>query len=456
MDAAGMSGRDLHRALQGSPYAKRNPVPSHATLQRRINGEALANSGPLIEAIIQICTPAEQVAVVQRKANELQRKAWREPTPIPPGHEESEVAILGARVDYLTKLYETQRRILREDVRKSTDRQRSANDTATLIWLLAAAGNTPVGRDVDGAAVQNELRNAKRERDDARQALAVARAKIRDLEERVVQAPIHERTTRPRIETGDDIERLHAELLRLDPSGSRLAHAITRAMDAMLDGSRTGRFRWDQLTTSEKASVGTRIEFEVRREFSFGEGRTLDFVFADIEFDLTYSTHFRRAALKVKPIGRIVLLIVVERTAWSAGLIAAERELLSQAVNRDGKAVLGSRGSRAIRWLHLTQPLPENVLVDLSAADVEAIFAGATAQQRVNELLRRAQRRIITGKVVATVAMQDDAVKRVRDARHMLAKEDILVLSHSSADIDIARRLGVPIPARGEWVSTTE
>ncbi len=48
------------------------------------------------------------------------------------------------------------------------------------------------------------------------------------------------------------------------------------------------------------------------------------------------------------------------------------------------------------------------------AVGVAAIFAAGSGQQRVNELFRRAQRMRVSRTVVATVAVQDDYMKRVR------------------------------------------
>nr|WP_280415019.1 NaeI family type II restriction endonuclease [Nocardia carnea] len=142
---------------------------------------------------------------------------------------------------------------------------------------------------------------------------------------------------------------------------------------------------------------------------------------------------------------------------WSAGLIRIQPQLLNQGSNRDGNRTLSGAGRDAIHWLHRDQPLPENVLMHLSAFDTDAIFSAANGQQRVSELLRRAQRRLISRTAVATVAMQDDAMKRVRQARPKLAEEGTLILlGSSSRDVETASRLGIPVPARGRLVTTTE
>jgi len=54
-------------------------------------------------------------------------------------------------------------------------------------------------------------------------------------------------------QSGDDaqLDAVAAELAGLDGDGSRMAAAIRGALDMLLDGQHTGRYRWDQLHKSE-------------------------------------------------------------------------------------------------------------------------------------------------------------------------------------------------------------
>jgi len=77
-------------------------------------------------------------------------------------------------------------------------------------------------------------------------------------------------------------------------------------------------------------------------------------------------------------------------------------------------------------------------------------------QARTNELFRSVQRRIIRRAEVATVAQQDDFMKRARGnggARTGLRSEGILVLGHQDNDPLVASALGLPVPRKGEFVS---
>ena len=83
--------------------------------------------------------------------------------------------------------------------------------------------------------------------------------------------------------------------------------------------------------------------------------------------------------------------------------------------------------------------------------DVAAIFAAGSGQQRVNELFRRAQRMRVSRTVVATVAMQDDYMKRVRGgggARDQLRAEGIVIFGDYAGDQVLAAALGLPRPGR--------
>jgi hypothetical protein len=94
-------------------------------------------------------------------------------------------------------------------------------------------------------------------------------------------------------------------------------------------------------------------------------------------------------------------------------------------------------------------------LIRLPERDVAAIFA-PPGQQRVNELFRRAQRLRVSRTVVATVAMQDDYMKRVRfpgGARDQLRAEDIVIFGDYAAHQVLASALELPRPEPGEFVS---
>lgn len=83
----------------------------------------------------------------------------------------------------------------------------------------------------------------------------------------------------------------------------------------------------------------------------------------------------------------------------------------------------------------------------------DAVLAARSGQARITELFRRVHGRIIPRVAVETVARQKDPMKRVRDARKILAEEGIEVLGHQGADPARAAALGLPVPRKGEFVA---
>ena len=236
-----------------------------------------------------------------------------------------------------------------------------------------------------------------------------------------------------------------AELTKLDPDGARTAAAIRGALDMLLDGQHTGRYRWDQLHKTEKTHAGTLVEIALARALQLADGTALDYTIAGADVDCKFS--YRRGGWMIPPEadGQLMLLVQAsdEDGTWSAGLIRATAANLSPAGNRDHKRALNERGRAAVCWLHARAPLQENALIRLAERDVAAVFALPSGQQRVNELFRRAQRMRVSRTVVATVAMQDDYMKRVSDgggARDQLRAEGIVIFGDYAGDQMLARR----------------
>ena len=213
-------------------------------------------------------------------------------------------------------------------------------------------------------------------------------------------------------EADDDPElaAVAAELRGLDGDGSLMAAAIRGALDMLLDGQHTGRYRWDQLHKTEKTHAGTLVEIALARMLRLADGAALDYTIAGADVDCKFSHRLGGWMIPPEADGKLMLLVQAsdEDGTWSAGLLRAAEANLRPASNRDGKRALSERGRAAVCWLHARATLQENALIRLPGRDVDAIFARPSGQQRVNELFRRAQRMRVSRTVVATVAMQDD------------------------------------------------
>jgi predicted transcriptional regulator len=259
--------------------------------------------------------------------------------------------------------------------------------------------------------------------------------------------------------SGDpELAAVAAELTGLDADGARVGAAIRGALDMLLDGQHTGRYRWDQLHKTEKTHAGTLVEIALARTLRLADGTTLDYTIAGADVDCKFSHKLGGWMIPPEADGKLLLLVQAsdEDGTWSAGLLRATEENLRPSGNRDLKRALNDRGRAAVRWLHARAPLAENALIRLPDRDVTAIFASGSGQQRVNELFRRAQRMRVSRTVVATVAMQDDYMKRVRDgggARDQLRGEGIVIFGDYAGDQVLASALGLPRPGPGEFVS---
>ena len=253
-----------------------------------------------------------------------------------------------------------------------------------------------------------------------------------------------------------------ADLLRvMDPDGTRMASAIRRTFDMLLDGQHTKRFRWDQLHKTEKTHAGTLVEINLRREFEheFADGAVMDYRIGGIEVDCKYSQTLGKWMIPPEAVGHICLGLWANDQAglWSVGLFRVSEGVLTTGDNRDSKRTLTAEArDSAVRWLHRDAKLPENVLLRLPQEDVDKIFGHKDGTKRVNELFRLAQKRPISRTAVATVANQEDYMKRVRDnggARTSLRGEGIVIFGQYFAHAALATQLGLPAPGPGEFVS---
>lgn len=246
--------------------------------------------------------------------------------------------------------------------------------------------------------------------------------------------------------------------LRADPDGDRFATVLRDSLDQVLDGPRTMRFRYSDLRKTEKTHVGTIVEINLGKAFDLADGVQMDYCVAGHDVDCKYSMFFRGWELPLESLGHLVLLTWADDSAsrWAAGLWRVDPRYLGRgAGNRDRKKKMLAAGEARVRWLWRDAVLPENLLLHLTTDIVDRIFEHRSGQQRINELFRLVQGRIIRRDVVLTVAQQKDGPRRARMARETkhLGHEGIIVLGHYEWDVKVARCLGLPVPRSGEWVS---
>jgi len=266
-------------------------------------------------------------------------------------------------------------------------------------------------------------------------------------------------------DTDPELTAVEAELYRLDPAGQAVAGVLRDTLDQLYDGQHSGRWAYDQLRKTEKTHMGTLVEINLHRRFGFGDGDVTDYRIAGIEVDCKYSMSYGGWELPPEAVGHLCLLLTATdaSSSWAAGLIRVREPDLRGSPNRDAKRQLTAVSRERIRELWpARRRLAENLFLGLDPRTRRRIFGArsarglATGQARTNELFRCVQRRIIRRAELATVAQQDDFMKRARGnggARTHLRPEGILVLGHADPDPLIAGALGLPVPQKGEFIS---
>lgn len=250
-------------------------------------------------------------------------------------------------------------------------------------------------------------------------------------------------------------------LEKADPTGERVGKLMRRTLDQLYDGQRTGRYSWAQLHKTERTHFGTLFEINLRREFDdvIDEGVLLDYRIAGVDVDCKFSQKLFGWMIPPEAFGKLLVVGYVNDTdaEFAFGVVRASAGHLRTSANRDAKVQLNPAGRDAVRWLQRPGQLPPNVLLECDEDTLRSIFAPRSGQQRVNELLRRVTGRRIGRNTIATVAQQDDFMKRVRangGARTSLRPEGLVVLGGDyEQHRRVARELGVDVPQPGEVTS---
>jgi Restriction endonuclease NaeI len=262
-----------------------------------------------------------------------------------------------------------------------------------------------------------------------------------------------------KLQSDAELQVVAAYLTRNDPAGARTAKVLRRTYDMLLDGQHTGRYRWDQLHKTEKTHFGTLVEINLQREFGLADGDAMDFAIQGIDVDCKYAQNIAEWMIPPEAMGYIILGLWAsdEMGKWSLGLIRVDEDVLSPSRgNRDLKRRLSASGKANLTWIFRDQPLPENALLRIPRGDVERIFAPKHGTKRVDMLFRLAQRCLISRAVIATVAQQEDYMKRIRGnggSRSSLRPEGIVIFGQYDSHGRVAETLGLPVPGPGESVS---
>jgi hypothetical protein len=233
----------------------------------------------------------------------------------------------------------------------------------------------------------------------------------------------------------------------------RFGAVIRNSFDEVLDGQRTGRFDINDLDEIEEKYLDTKVKILTRSEFSLSRGRRTSHTIAGHEVESTFSPG-SGWSVHTGATGRPCLLVSADdrRSTFDIGLVRITPRM-QRRWGRGWRKLLPVPTLARTTWLARSAHLPDNALLKLPQADIEAIMRPVSGQQRINELLRRVHGELIERKTTVTVAMQADGMKRCRDARLHLAEEGIVVLGHQRESPVIARALGLPIPHKGSLLA---
>jgi len=253
---------------------------------------------------------------------------------------------------------------------------------------------------------------------------------------------------------------LVAEYFRIhDPAGKRIASALRETFDALYDGQQSGRFKWEQLSKIEKERWWAIAKIYLQREFQFLDGRLADFLIEGVEVACEISHTFGDWTIPPEARSQVCMLVSAidnESPNWSLGLVRAIKSRVRIRKNFGADTTLSDKGLTSIYWLWRYAPLPGNALLQLPSRTVTRILGMKSVDDRINELFRSAQGLIIRRTVVATVAQQDDYMKRVRTnggARSALKPEGIIILGQYESHAQIAVELKLRRPGPGDFVS---
>ncbi|MEV6301576.1 NaeI family type II restriction endonuclease [Actinoplanes sp. NPDC051861] len=441
---AGLSVRTL-RTLLDPERLKARHVPSHAVLQRKLNGALSAAEKQLIDEIVRVCTPPAELGRALARAERLRQAAISGTTPADRGRDE--VARLRRELNRVKGNLDIAKDDLLAETRRRADAETRLHATAR--------DHSATGTDqAEVARLREAVRRAEAERDEALRELAALRR------ERAATSEHRSEPARPTPATSTggadpELDKLAEALRQMDPDGVRLAAVLRRSLDQLYDGRNTGRFDWRQLGKTEKTHLGTLVEIELHREFGLADGQRSDFALNGIEFDLKFSVR-DGGWMIARGDPRLLLLVTGNDTESnvSAALVRVRDGLLHDRGNRDGSASLSAEGRAALRWLHRRVPMTENLLAHLTAGDRAAILDLRPGQRRVTEFFRQVLERPVSRAVVETLAMQENAAKRVRYARDLLRREGIVILGgRNGAHRGIAAELGLTLDRSDSWMS---
>lgn len=232
------------------------------------------------------------------------------------------------------------------------------------------------------------------------------------------------------------------------------ARAVRKGIDEVIDGARTGRYRYDQLESQEKSYIGTRIEIVLRDELELAHGEKLDTKIAGYEVDIKWSAR-GSWMIPTEAVDELCLCLKGDerKQTFSVGLVRCTEAWLNPGKNKDRKGTLSLAGRDNIAWLVRDAHLPVSFVAELPEAIREAILAQSPGQARLRELFMRVPGRPVPREVIPTLAVQLDPMRRIRqDAADRLGGMKVLS-GHYKISREAAEALGYGPLSKRDYVA---
>lgn len=233
------------------------------------------------------------------------------------------------------------------------------------------------------------------------------------------------------------------------------ATIVRQALDEVIDGPRTGRWSLEQLSKTEKAYVGTKIEILVKSTLLLESGIGVDALIADHDVDIKWSQTLDWM-IAPENVDKICLgLGLADERSFSVGVFWATPDALRGGANRDGKLSLTSAARRdKVLWLVSKAVLPADFVAELPNQIRRQVFAEKSAQDRIRKLAELVPMTAIPRQAFLTVAKNKaDAMRRLRrDALNVDALGDMVLLStkYRRRELEALGMHGLP---KNHWVS---
>lgn len=233
-------------------------------------------------------------------------------------------------------------------------------------------------------------------------------------------------------------------------------------IDNIIDTPKTGRIFIDELESTEKTYLGTRVELELRNFLDLQRGPKLDLDILGVDVDVKNTTA-SNWMIPSEAVGHPCLVVAIDekRALFFVGLIFAHSDHLTQGKNKDGKGTVSSpRGFSNILWIFQGEPYERNLWTVIPKQIVENIFSLENGNARVAELFRQVTDTPIDRKIANGAAKQHDFTRRIRSdkskgtlgTRDVLAQQGYLLLN-GAYDKKLINDLGLPSCERSEWIS---